>query len=696
MKFKKITHKIQHTDYDCGAACVAMVLKHYNIDYNFNDLKYKLGTDVNGTQLLSIYETLNWFEFKSKVYRIKEKVETVLNHITLPCIALLNNENENHYVVIHKVTHKSILVSDPLISKVKKEKMESFIGKFSGFILIAEPQKIHYFKKSKQKESSYLSKFVNFLKTEKIFLILTFFLSLLLTVFGVSTSFFSGILIDGILPHNLDSVLYIFALLFIFFAFFQALFQFLRDKLIIKMSIKLEKKLTTRYFNHLLKIPVFQTRNKEIGEFISRFNDVLTISQTFSYTLIATLVDFLLIFISGYLMFHVSYQLFLLTIVPVLLYLVICYLFFDNIGNKNRKVMESKANVNSFFIQTLSGIENVKALNIEKRISTLNDSKFNIYMNKLLELQNTNNISQFLKNIIQYVFPVVILWIGGNLVLSSQLTIGKLVTFLSLSAFFFTSVQNIANIQAEIQQSFIAADRVLDVLTSNIVEDIKSGQKIKGKINSIRFRDLSFSYKNRPIFDGISFEIGKNETVSFIGESGCGKSTLAKLLIKFLETKKGEIYINNINIKDINIKSLREKICYINDKHFFIPGTVRENLTLGGSFSDDEIIKACEVACIHDYINKLNKEYNHILLEGTSNFSLGQAQRLSIARAVLHKPDVLILDEVLSNVDEENAIKIVENLKNIDIITIFINHNSYLFGYYDKVFDFSKKKEVTL
>ncbi|MED4441695.1 peptidase domain-containing ABC transporter [Bacillus cereus] len=691
----KFSHKMQHNDYDCGVACVATVLHHYNQSYNFNDLKYELNTNLNGTSILDIYKAFVHYGFKSKVYKIKNDIETVLKNVKLPCIALLNNEDVNHYVVIQKISKNNLVISDPLDLKVKKEALSTFSEKFSGVLLLPEPElnKLKETQGNKVKQHSYPSKLFNFIKTEKGFLILTFILSLLLTVFGVATSYFTGILLDGIIPQNLKDALYFVALIFISFAFLQASFQYLRDRLIIKMSIKLETKLTTSYFNHLLKTPVYQIKNKEIGEFISRFNDALIITQTFSTTLIATIVDFLLIFISGYLMFYVSGKMFALVLIPVLLYSIICYLFFENLSNKNRKAMEGHANVNSFFIQMLNGIENIKALSKEKSISAMSVSKVDEYIKKVLKLQNTNNNSLYLKNIIQYIFPMVVLWVGALQVMSSQLTTGALITFLSLSAFFFTSVQHIASIQPQIQQSIIAADRFFDILESSLVEDDDNGQIIEGKIKNIRVDNLSFNYKNEePLLKDFSFEINENQIVSFVGKSGSGKSTLAKLLIRFLETSKNTIYVNDIDINDINLKSLREKVCYINDKRFFIPGTIRENLTLGKAFSDDEIVNACKAACIHDFINGLHKGYDFPVMEDSSNFSLGQSQRLSLARAILQKPDVLILDEVLSNVDEENALKIMKNLKNMDIIVISINHNSCLFDYYDQIYDFSKER----
>ncbi len=687
----RYSHKMQHTNYDCGVACVATILNHYNYTYNLSDLSYRLDTNSNGTQLIDIYKILDEYGFKSHVYRTKTDVDLALKNIKFPCIALLSHEDINHYVVIHGINRKKVIVSDPLNPKIKTEKLENFKRGFSGIVLVLDERDLKSSKNKSMKSNTINSRIINFIKTEKTFLILTFFFSLLLTFFGVSTSYFTGILLDAIIPHNLTSILHILALIFISFTIIQATFQYLRDKLILKMSIKLEKRLTSRYFSHLLKIPVYKVRDKEAGEFISRHNDALMITQMFSNTLISTIVDFLLIFISGYLMFYVSSKLFMLTIIPVLLYAIVCYLFFDNLSSKNRKVMEEHATVNSFFIQMLSGIENIKALNKEQNISEMNKLRFNKYAEKMVNLQKTNNISMYLKNIIQYAFPIIILWIGGLQVISSQLTAGALITFLSLSAYFFNSIQNIANIQPQLQQSMIAADRFFDIISSNIIEDESKGKLINNKVKSIRINNLNFNYKNeQPILTDFSMDIKENETICFIGESGSGKSTLAKLLIKFLETEDTPIYINDIKINDINVKSLREKICYINDKRFFITGTIKDNLTLGKTFTNDEIIKACKMACIHDFINNLDKGYDHNLLENSSNFSLGQVQRLSLARAFLHKPDVLILDEVLSNIDAQNSVEIMNNIKKLNIITIFVNHNSDLFDYYDKVYRFSQ------
>ncbi|KZM53255.1 pallidocin leader peptidase/ABC transporter [Aeribacillus pallidus] len=692
MILRKFAHVRQQENYDCGAACVATILEHYGIDSNLNELKDRLKTNGYGTSLLSISKLLNEVGLTNKVYNVNDSIEKVIRNIELPCLAVVNNGNTSHYIVIHKINGNDLVISDPLDYKIRKEKITKFKTYFAGILMVIYPSNNFYIesnKKSKLK-NNYRKRFFNFLKGNKIFLFWTFVLSLLLTIFGVTLSYFTGILVDEIIPNNLTETLNFIALAFILLAIIQCTFQYFRDRLIVKTARKIEKVLTERYFSHLLQMPYLSIKNREVGEFISRFNDALTLTELFSNTLITAIVDLLLIFISGALLYYVSSDLFLVALMPIVLYIVITYLFFDKLSLKNRKVMEKHADVNAFFIQALNGIENIKSLNKENNIQEINKIKLYSYIDAGLQLDNTNVLSMYFKNIVQFIFPIMILWIGGKQILAAKLTLGALFTFISLMNYFFTSIQKVVNLQPYIQKAIVAAERFFDILDYNLIESCNKGEKINNKINLVDVRNLTFKYNdNNLIFNNVSLSIHRGETIAFVGQSGSGKSTLAKLLVKFLDVEDNSIFINGKDLNEIDVNSLRKRIFYISDKKFFVKGTILDNLCLGGDFKQSDIDEACKIACIYDFINELPGKYNFHLQENASNISLGQAQRLSLARALLHKPDVLILDEVISNIDKDNAISIMNNLKNIDIIKIFINHNIYLKDYYDKVYIFS-------
>nr|WP_285289439.1 ATP-binding cassette domain-containing protein [Bacillus sp. ISL-57] len=174
-------------------------------------------------------------------------------------------------------------------------------------------------------------------------------------------------------------------------------------------------------------------------------------------------------------------------------------------------------------------------------------------------------------------------------------------------------------------------------------------------------------------------------------ESGSGKSTLAKLIVKLYQCGDNQIFINNLDICSINTDSLRKKVLYLSQNTFFLKGTIKENLCLGKEFSAEDIDEACRLACMDNTIKNLPYQYNYTLSEDASNLSIGQKQRLSIARALLHKPDVIIFDEITSNIDKGNTDKIMENLKSYNGIKLFITHKIEDLDYFDKVYTIKQK-----
>jgi ATP-binding cassette subfamily B protein len=273
---------------------------------------------------------------------------------------------------------------------------------------------------------------------------------------------------------------------------------------------------------------------------------------------------------------------------------------------------------------------------------------------------------------------IVILWVGGYNVITGELSIGQLITFNSLMAYFLDPVKNLINLQPQMQTAIVAADRlgeILDLEPERLFNEEKKlePESLKG---SIILKNVTFRYGTRkPVLVNINIHIKQGERIALVGESGSGKTTLSKLLLNLYSPESGDILINNNNIKDIKLEILREKIAYIPQETFLFSGSIIENLTLGlDDVTIEEVIEASKRAQVHEFINELPLRYETRLEENGTNLSGGQRQRLAIARAILKKPDILILDEATSNLDSitEGLIEkmVREFSENITTITI--------------------------
>ena len=306
------------------------------------------------------------------------------------------------------------------------------------------------------------------------------------------------------------------------------------------------------------------------------------------------------------------------------------------------------------------------------------------------------NAEQTLTNTVSTIGGTVMLWVGVVNVLNGNMTLGSLITFNALLAYFLDPVKNLINLQPTMQTAIVAAERLGEILDLELekVQDEKRTLAPDSLNLPIRIENLDFRYGTRSlVLKNINMTINAGEKIALVGESGSGKTTLSKLLMHFYPWEKGEIFIGDYNLKDISLEALRKRIAYISQDIFLFSGTIRENLELGNEDATmADIIEACSLSKADEFINNLPLRYETMLDENGANLSGGQKQRLAIARALLKKPDILIMDEATSNLDSitEKAIEKTINNLSRNITTIIIAHRLSTIMRCDKIFVMEK------
>ncbi|SHK10122.1 ATP-binding cassette, subfamily B [Clostridium cavendishii DSM 21758] len=666
----------QHDYKDCGCACLATVCKQYGLKYPISKIRELAGTDKQGTSALGIIKASEKLGFTAKGVKINE-LKDIFSEFPLPAIAhVIIDESFLHYVVIHKITKNEILVADPGRGIIKY-KLEEFFEICTGVLILMTPTT----KFTKGNETKGLfSRFMSLLKPQKKLLINIFLSSILITILGIGGSFYFKFLLDDIVPNNLTTTLHIFSIGIVVLTIFQVLTQAFRTQLLIHLGQKLDIPLMLGYYDHVINLPMNFFGTREVGEIISRFNDASKIRDAISGATLTMMIDTFMVIIGGIILYNQNYTLFAITIVPVILYGIIVFSFKKAIEVVNRETMISNAKLTSYLVESLNGIETVKAFNAEREVNLETEKRFVKLIKNVFKNGWINNLQGSLKGGIKSIFAIVILWLGGMQVLKGNLSIGELLTFNALLAYFLTPIENIINLQPMLQTAVVAGERLGEILDLELEKSVDEDKKINPNSlkGVIEFKGVDFRYGTRQlVLKDINLEIKQGEKIALVGESGSGKTTFAKILMKFYEHEKGEILLSGYNIKDINIEALRDKIAYISQETFLFNGTIIENLSLGNPYlTYEEIIEACKKAQIHDFINSLPLRYNTMIEENGSNFSGGQKQRLSIARAILRKPEILIMDEATSSLDSitEKAIEKTMNEFSEGITTIVIAH----------------------
>ncbi|AGX41331.1 lactococcin-G-processing and transport ATP-binding protein LagD [Clostridium saccharobutylicum] len=661
---------------DCGVACLATISKQYGLKIPISRIREISGTDLQGTSAYGIVKAAEILGFSAKGVKVS-KPEDIFEEFPKPSIAhVIINDTLMHYVVIHRVSKNEILIADPG-NGIIKYTPEEFFKIWTGVLILMVPTPS--FKKGDETKGLF-ERFWGLIRVQKNLLANVFISSILITLLGIIGSFYFKFLIDDILPSNLHGSLITVSIAMIVLAIFKTITEFFRSLLLLYMSQNIDIPLLLGYYNHVINLPMNFFGTRRVGEIISRFTDAGKIRDAISSATLTIMIDLLMAIAGGIILYMQSAKLFITCLIPIFIYFILVFLFKKPLEKVNRNVMQDDSMLISYLVESIEGIETIKAFNGERKVNLETEKKFIKFIKSLFKYGYTNNLQGSFKNAVKCIFSICILWLGGTLILKNEITIGELISFNALLAYFIEPIERIINLQPQLQSALVASDRLGEILDLELEKAKNEDKKINPQslLGEIQFKNVDFKYGTRQlVLKDITLDVKAGEKIALVGESGSGKTTIAKLLMGFYEIEKGEILLNNYNIKDINKESLRDKISYISQESFFFSGTIMENLQFANySANYEEIIAACKKAQIHEYINSLPLRYGTLLEEKGSNLSGGQRQRLAIARALLKKPEILIMDEATSNLDSitEKAIQnTLEECTN-NITTIIIAH----------------------
>ncbi len=695
MEILKKYHCVKQQDIqDCGPACLATISRQYGLKMPISKIRETAGTDLEGSTVYGIVQAAEKLGFSTKAVKVDKK-EEIFDNLPTPMIAhVIINDALLHFVVVHKITKNYILVADPGRGMMKYKPEEFF--KIWDDVLILFTLTAKFEKGDKTK--GIFQRFWGLIKVQKGLLINIFIASFLITFLGIVGSFYYRFLIDDILPNNLAANLHSLSIAMLVLLLFKIFTEFFRQILFIYMAQNIDVPLMLGYYNHVVKLPMSFFGTRKVGEIISRFNDGDKIRSAISSVTLTLMIDIIMAVAGGVILYLQNVKLFFTCFIPIVLYLCLVFGFKNRLKKVNREVMESNAMLSSYLVESLEGIETVKAFNGEGIVQTKTENKFLKFMKCNLRHGVTYNVQGTLMSIVSGVFGICVLWFGGSLVLKGELTMGELISFNALLSYFIGPVSRLINLQPQLQEAIVASDRLGEILDLELEKSSEEDVRPDSLFGDITLENVNFAYGVREdVLHNININIQAGEKIALVGESGSGKTTIAKLLMGFYDVKEGNIVLNNDNINTINKEVLRNKISYISQHPFFFSGTIQENLEFACDGITKEImIDACKKAQIHDYIQSQPLGYKTPLEEKGSNLSGGQRQRLAIARALIRQPEILIMDEATSNLDSITESAIQKTLEECiqNVTTIIIAHRLSTIKKCDKIFVMDKGKII--
>lgn len=655
----------QDNNYSCGAYCIKMILKYYHLDIEIKEIKKRCKMTSEGISVYGMVKCLESYHIDVKAYQ--SDLSTLIKEAKLPCIIHVLNGEVTHYVVLYRITKKYLLIGDPARGLIK-EKYETLEREYTG-ICICINHVGRYIVGTKQRNVSFKEFIICHLKNNYHFIIKLVTKAMLISLCSVIGSYYFQGLIDQVDEMSYFTIL-IFSLVFIVIAIIRIIVNYQRKRLEISIQRYLNQEYVNKTVINMLYLPFNYYQNNQEGVLLTKVQNLFQLSDFFIHLYTTIFIDLvLLIGLLGALMFF-SIQLALIVGVFLIVISLIVIRQLKSINDLNKQIISSQELMNQGHLEYLKNIYNSHQFFLKRFVKEKINYLFEEYNFNLYQRDNNLNQLNIISELLIQILLFIVVIIACLYYKSGHISIGDIIFLYMLVSYMIEPLFNLIAFVIEKDEVLILYERYKEIIPNKKQKQIK----LKEKIKEIRFDHISYSYGySKPIIEHLDLVI--NKSIWLKGDTGAGKSTLLKLLMKYDELLKGNIYINGININDIDTNSLYQKIIYLNKEPIFYHESLQFNLIFN---SKDEVkMKSLlRVFGLADWIKRLKLV---IELDGQP-LSSGQAQIMMIIRAILKEPEVLVLDEALCNVDDKKAQSILRYLHQYlpETLVIIVAHQTKL------------------
>lgn len=493
-----------------------------------------------------------------------------------------------------------------------------------------------------------------------------FLFSFVLQILALISPLFFQVVMDKVLVHQAWSTLDVLVFGLLVAGVIEVVLRALREYQYAHTANRIDIQLGLKLVKHLFGLPLMFFKSRQIGAIVTRVRELDTIREFLTGSMFTLSIELLFMFVFIYVMSLLSSILTWLFIATIPFYIVLAWWLTPRMQGAIEKQFSHAAANTSFLTETVAGSETLKSLAVEPRFIRRWDEQTNKMVATGYDVQQLNNRSNHLVQLLQKVTSVAILWLGATEVLSLEMTIGQLIAFNMMTNHIAQPLARMVELWGQFIQTRVAIEKLGDML--NLPVEQHTGSDNVTIHGAISFKNILFRYQPDipPTINNLSLEIRAGETLGIVGTSGSGKSTLARLLLRLYSPEQGSITIDGIPLNQINVQQLRQQVGVVLQENFLFNKSVSENIAQSKpEASLEEIIAAAKLSGAHDFILKLPMGYDTILAEGGQSLSGGQRQRLAIARTLLSDPKILILDEATSALDDESQALIQANMANI-------------------------------
>ncbi|MBB2836250.1 UNVERIFIED_ORG: ATP-binding cassette subfamily B protein [Rhizobium esperanzae] len=657
---------------DCGAASLASVAAFYGYKLPLARIRQYASTDRSGTSVLGLTEAAQKLGFIAK--GVKGGFDS-LYKIPKPAIAHVVKEDLHHFVVVHAIDAKWVIVMDPALGEICKVPHQEFMEQWTGVLVLLVPADTF---NRRDETTSPLARFARLLAPHRTVMAQALVGALVTTVLSLSTAIYVQKIVDHVIPAGNRNLLNLMSIAMLLILAIQILINLLRGRLVLQTGQKIDVCLILGYYNHILALPQKFFDSMRMGEIVSRMNDAVKIRSFLNDVSINMFVDILMILFSFGMMFIYSWNIALIVALAIPMYILVYWAINRMNRNLQRVIMENDAKLEAQLVESLGAVSTIKTSGVESFANFKMETRFvkmlhSVYSSGLISICGDNA-----STLLSVLFTIVLMWFGTTLALEQAVTPGELLSCYTLLGYITRPVARLIQTNRIVQDAFIAADRLFEIF--ELESASSSGiDATKTDLGDIRLENVTFRYgAQAEVFSDLSVSFRQGELTAVVGESGSGKSTLAALLQNVYQLEDGCIRIGQYALQDFSSASLHKVMAAVPQSIDVFSGSVIENIALGEFEPEfDKIVRICDRIGLRECIERWPGRFQAHLGENGVRLSGGEKQRLALARALYRDPDVLILDEATSSLDsaaEEFVLRVVEDLSRAGKTIIVITH----------------------
>ena len=654
----------QHSEEDCGAACLASIAKHYGQTFTISRIREAVGTGQFGTTLLGLKRGAEILGFKANPVKTSPEILDKINEAPLPAII---HWKGNHWVVLYGKKGKKFLIADPAVGLRYLSKQDVESAWTDWLLLLVEPDPIRFFAQ-KQDQVGGFWRFFQRVWIYRGILFQALPLNLVLGLLSLASPFLLQILTDDVLVRGDTKLLTTVVISVVVMNIISHSLSFVQSNLIAHFAQRMQLGLVLEFGRQILRLPLTYYETRRSGEVVSRLRDIDQINQLIAQVVVGLPSQFFIAVISLFLMLFYSWKLTSAALVISVVMTISTFIFQPTLQQKTNELLVTEAETQGVLVETFKGALTLKTTTSGRQFWDELQNRFNRLARLTFQTMQIGIINNTFSGFVSSIGSVILLWFGGYLVINpaENLSIGQLLAFNSMNGNFIGLISTVINFVDEFTRAKTAVRRLTEVIDAT-PEDDDNGKKPFATISEnadIICTNINFHYPGRiDLLEDFSLTIPGGKNIALIGKSGCGKSTLSKLISGLYKLESGNIRIGLYNLQDLSLESLRQQVVLVpQDAHFWNRSIV-ENFRLGAPYvSFEQIVKACQIAGADEFISKMPETYQTILGEFGANISGGQRQRLAIARAIVTDPAILILDESTGGLDPVSEAQVLDQL----------------------------------